>query len=242
MRTRRLLRHALWVPAIILSLFTAFCLAAWIGSAIPRNADWQEPDEGIPIMIATNGVHTEIVMPIITPIKDWRATFPAAALPRPGDGWLPTHIAVGWGEREVFLNTPTWTDLAPSTALRIIFRGGDGLVRVAPYVNPQPSEHYRVLQLRPAEYRRLSERVAQALPKLRPGEKRDEFVGFDRATYNYAANGRYTLGNTCNQWVSDTLAYAGVRVGAWTPLAGGVMKWFPDRANQGAPPSFDRRR
>jgi hypothetical protein len=44
----------------------------------------------------------------------------------------------------------------------------------------------------------------------------------------YTARGTYHIGNTCNQWTSDQLAAAGVRIGTWSPFSGGVMKWVPD--------------
>ncbi len=47
-----------------------------------------------------------------------------------------THVAVSWGEREVFLNTPTWWDLTPMTVLRIVGVGGEGLIHAAHYVRP----------------------------------------------------------------------------------------------------------
>ena len=92
-------------------------LAAWAGSAIPRNAGWREPREGIELMLETNGFHTAIVMPAVTSVKDWRDTFPEAARITPSGA--VTHIAVGWGEEQVFLHTPTWWDLEPSAVLRI---------------------------------------------------------------------------------------------------------------------------
>ena len=93
-RWRRWLAGLLALPCAALALFL---LAAWIGSSLPRNPDWTEPAAGITIMVETNGIHTGIVMPVISPVKDWRATFPSAGLPR-ADGQLPTHVAIGWGE------------------------------------------------------------------------------------------------------------------------------------------------
>lgn len=228
MTKRNVLR---WLCALIAApfvLLVLFLIAAWIGSSIPRNADWIEPDEGITIMVETNGVHTGIVMPVVTAEKDWRETFPSAGMPRETDGWMPTHVAVGWGEKEVFLNTPTWGDLKAGTALRIAFRGGEALMRVGHYVNPMPSDHHRELTLRPKEYRRLVAQIEGALPPSAGNEERFSYDSFERGARNYDASGRYTLANTCNQWVGDTLAIAGVKMGQWTPLAGGVMKWIDE--------------
>ena len=203
----------------------AFMLAAWIGSSIPRNSEWTEPAQGIPIMVETNGVHTAIVMPLTTPIKDWRTDFPAADLPPSAANRPYTHVSVSWGEREVFLNTPTWADLSLSTAIQAA-TGGEGLLHVAHYVRPAPSENARVLRLRPTEYARLVRRIeAQVVP---PG-RRVVHPGYENWDVFYGAPGTYHVGNTCNQWTSDTLAAAGIRTGWWTPFAGGVMKWVPLR-------------
>ncbi len=222
-RWRRWLAGLAALPVAIVVLFL---LSAWIGSSIPRNSGWTEPRDGITIMVETNGVHTGIVMPVVSPVKDWRETFPSAGETR-ADGRMPTHVAIGWGEKEVFLNTPTWGDLKASTALRIVLRGGEGLMRVGHYVRPAPSEFHRPVTLRPEEYARLVGRIEAALPPLEPGATRTTYQSFEQGARNYDALGRYTLANTCNQWVGDVLAHAGIEMGLWTPLAGGVMRWIP---------------
>ncbi|GMM94198.1 DUF2459 domain-containing protein [Qipengyuania sp. MTN3-11] len=209
-------RWGLGFVAAPFALVALALLAGWIGSAIPRNADWTEPDDGIEIMVATNGIHTELILPIVSPVKDWRETFPTAAQPR-RDGQVPTHVAIGWGEKEVFLETPTWSDLKLATALRIATTGGEGLMRVGHYVRPAPDENHRPLRLRPAEYRRLVARVERTLPPLPPGATRRTYAGFMPEDANYDAAGKYTLANTCNQWTADTLAEAGSRSGCGRP-------------------------
>ena len=214
-------RFALGLAALVI----AFLLAAWIGSAIPRNAGWRPHPQGIDIMLETNGVHTAIVMPLVTPQKDWRPLFPATDLAAPGRPY--THLAVSWGEREVFLNTPTWADLSPLTVLRILATGGDGLLHAAHYVRPAPSANLRPLRISEAEYARLVKRIEAMAPPL---DKRQRHPGYSDYDVFYDAPSRYTALNTCNQWTSDTLAAAGIRTGWWTPFSGGVMKWAPQPA------------
>ena len=219
---KRAARAAAWAAAALVLVIALFALAAWIGSSIPRNGDWREPENGIEIMVETNGVHTALVLPLTTAEKDWRAEFPAtdvAASYRPY-----THVSISWGEREVFLNTPTWWDLSPKTVLRIIGVGGEGLLHIAHYVHPVPSEDTRPLRLTRDQYRRLVAAIERSLP--RGPRVRDD--GYGPQDVFYEAPGRYTATNTCNQWTSDVLAAAGVRTGWWTPFAGGVMKWVPE--------------
>lgn len=217
----RYLRHAVgWALLALVATIGVFLLAAWIGSSIPRNAAWREPMQGVEIMVGSNGVHTELVLPLVTPEKDWRPLFPAGDLAVPDRPY--THVAVSWGEREVFLETPTWWDLKPMTALRVIGIGGDGLIHAAHYVRPAPSPDNRPLRLTSAEYRRLVAAVERALPQ----GPRVVHPGYGPQDVFYDAPGSYTVDNTCNQWTGNTLAAAGVRIGWWTPFAGGVMKWI----------------
>lgn len=227
---RGLARAALAIVGAILLFAVGYPLAAWIGSSIPESsAQAAAPgaQDMIEIMVETNGTHTGIIVPVFSAQKDWRETLPSAALPRP-DGRLPTHLAIGWGEREVFLNVPAWGDLKASTALRIATVGGDPLMRVSHYVRPGPSPHHRPLQITQDQYRRLVAAIERSLPEVPPGETREILRGTFVEDAYYDATGSYTLVNTCNSWVGDTLAEAGVEMGMWTPFAGGVMKWIPE--------------
>ncbi len=225
MRWKRWLAITLATPIVIAALFF---LSAWIGSSIPRNPDWTEPEDGVEIMLGTNGIHTELVLPLVTPQKDWRADFPAADLPASDRPY--THVAVSWGEREVFLGTPTWADLKLSIAFNAA-TGGDGLLHVAHYVRPAPGPDNRPLRLTEAQYAKLVKRIeAQILP---PHQRR-RHLGYARHDTFYEAPGRYHLGNTCNQWTSNTLAAAGVKTGWWTPMTGGVMKWVEEPTSRGS--------
>lgn len=219
--TLRIALRALgWLAALAAGLVIAVLLAGWIGSSIARNPDWREPARGITILVGTNGVHTELVLPLVTGIKDWRGTFPAADLAARDQPY--THVAVSWGEREVFLDTPTWADLRPLTALSAL-TGSDALLHVAHYVRPAPDDDFRPLRLTAGQYAALVRRIEAAAPE--PGARR--YPGYFAHDVFYDAPGRYDWRNTCNQWTSDTLAVAGVRTGWWTPFAGGVMKWVP---------------
>lgn len=216
------LRGLAWAAGVLIALVLAVLLSAWIGSSLPRNGGWTEPLDGIEIIVGDNGVHTELVLPLVTPEKDWRATFPASDLPAADAPY--THVAVSWGEHEVFLNTPTWSDLTLSTAIGALI-GGDALVHVAHYIRPAPGPDNRPLRLTRAQYVRLVARIEAALP---PPNQRQIYRGYADYDVFYSARGRYAWNNTCNQWTSDTLAAAGVRMGRWTPFAGGVMKWVAE--------------
>lgn len=223
-----MLKTLRWSGIVLFTAILLFALAGWIGSSLPRNSDWTQPSPGdgrtVEIMIGSNGVHTEIAMPIVTPEMDWRSTFPASDIAAPDRPY--THVAVSWGERAFFLETPTWWDLNPVTALRAM-AGGEAVLHVAHYVRPAPSPDYRVLHLRPQEYRALA---TQLRAQLAEAESREVLPGYAAHDVFYSARGTYHMANTCNQWTSDQLAVAGIKTGRWTPFSGGVMKWVPKLA------------
>ena len=222
----RIVRAVLAWTALAIGLYF---LAGWIGSSIPRNRDWRELAPGDPaavtIYVETNGVHTALVLPKYTPQKDWSETFPLRDLGNPARPY--THVSVSWGERRVFLETPTWADLTPLTVLHIAGVGGEGLLHVAHYVRPAAAGDIRPLRLSTAQYAIIVRRIEAMLPPGAIGEPRRHYPGYGDHDAFYEARGRYTAANTCNQWTSDTLAAAGVQTGLWTPFAGGVMKWVP---------------
>ena len=209
--------RALIAIGVVIGLFL---LSAWIGALIPRNADWVEPESGVALRIETNGIHTAIVMPLVNDQRDWRGIFPAEDLEQPNRPY--THISISWGEREVFLNTPHITDIKPATALRAAL-SGDGLLHVAHYVRPALSNDHRELIITPQQYARLLSAIDRQI--VAP-ETRERFGGYGDYDVFYDAPGTYHLGNTCNQWTGDLLAEAGVKVGYWTPMSGGLMRWI----------------
>ena len=215
-------RLLLWPLAVLAAFALVFLLTAWIGSSIARTDDWEQPAAGVQIMIETNGVHTAIVMPAVSAQKDWRADFPADDMLAPNRPY--THVSVSWVEREVFLNTPTWWDLSLPTVFGAA-TGGEGLLHVSHYIRPAPSPDHRQLTISHAEYARLIEIIER---EILPASERTVYRGYSDYDVFYDAPGTYHLGNTCNQWVSNALAAAGIKTGWWTPMAGGVMKWVPE--------------
>jgi uncharacterized protein (TIGR02117 family) len=217
----RLVRWTVRVLATFACILTAFLLSAWIGSSIPRNSDWVEPKDGITIMIETNGIHTGIVMPLVTEQKDWREHFALHHLGNPKRDY--THVSVSFGEREVFLETPRLSDIKPATAIRAIL-GGDGLLHASHYVRPAPDDNVRELTLTTEQYALLVQAIAKQMHASQSRQVPGSYADYDAF---YDSDLSYHLGHTCNQWSADMLAAAGVKTGLWTPLSGGVMKWVP---------------
>lgn len=194
--------------------------AGLIGGAIPTNAGWREPTEGVRIQVSSNGVHTGLIVPVVAAGVDWRDLIRPEDLADPRYAGYPA-VEIGWGERAFYLETPTWADVRPLTVLGAAFGSDRTVIHVDHIPFPAPDADSRAITLRPEEYRRLAAFVHASFAQR--GWHR---TGYFHNDAFYAGRGRFSALRTCNTWTGDALRYAGVRIGAWTPFAMTVMEWF----------------
>lgn len=196
--------------------YAAFCAVL---SRAAVNGDWRPPARGVAVFVEDNGIHTSLVLPKRAAGVDLSTIFPPGHLRqrRYGD-WR--HVAVSWGERGFFVGTPTWWDVRPGTVIRAAIGSDATVLHVEHVAPPTAGPSVRRVVLRPREYRRL---VAFVLASMRPGTAMAGYGGYDAF---YPATGRYDAVHTCNAWTGRALAFAGVRIGRWTPVSGAVMSWF----------------
>lgn len=175
--------------------------------------------KGVTIWVEENGVHTGIVMPKVAAGVDWRRDFPAGDL---RDRRFAAHdyVAVGWGERGFFLDTPRWRDLRPATVLAAAVGSEATLLHVEHVARPTSGPAVHPVVLTADEYRALATFVRAS----RGGGQ--ALAGYGRHDAFYPAVGRYDAWRTCNAWTGNALAAAGVRVGWWTPFPATVMWWL----------------
>ncbi len=201
----RALRWLGALAALPLVLGAVFLLAAWIGSSIPRNGDWTEPDDGIRIWSRRTAC---------TPASSCHHQFrKGLARDLPVRWSVPRTRRLGClrtsplaGAKRRYSQHADMGRSKASTVLRILFQGGDGLIRVAHYVNPGASDTIARFDCGPTSTGGLSRRSRPHYRRSIP----DNPVAATKATRSvlrhYDAKGRYTVTNTCNQWVGDVLA------------------------------------
>jgi len=214
-----LLRVILGLVAVPVTYFAAALLLG----LIPANVSWREPPTGITIFIRSNGVHTWIMLPKVNRYMDWRPFAPGSHLrdPRYGNA---NYIGFGYGNREFYLNTPTWGDLSPRTAAAALFGQGGTLLHVEHDHNPEPDEWQRPLVVTPDQYRRLVGFIRGRF-QLDPQRRTIPVLGrgYGPSDMFYEANGGYSFVMTCNEWTGRALRAAGIRTGLWTPFEQSIM-------------------
>jgi len=220
-RARIALKGLAWLIGLPLALALLYFSAAGILGTIPANAGWREPARGVTIFIRTNGVHTWVMVPTVSPDMDWRPIAPPGHIREPlyaGD-----HVAIGFGNREVYLNTPTWADLSLKQAVAAAVGGGPSLMHVDHVRSPRPDQYQRPLRLSRAQYRRLSRYLAESF-EMKDGRSVPLLGrGYANSDAFYESRRPYNVARTCNSWTGEALRAAGVRTGVWTPLAQSIM-------------------
>ena len=201
-------------------LIALYGTAGLVGGAIPANPGWRPPERGIRIYVASNGIHTDLILPKVAGGIDWRPLLPGGHLRDPryaGYGFA----GFGWGDAKFYRETPAWRNVRPVTVIAAALGTKATLLHVTHLPRPEPGRQVRTVVLRLAEYRRLAGYVRATLAP-RPAHQ----FGYGAYDVFYTARGRYSAVRTCNAWTGDALRYAGVRIGAWTPFPVTVTGWF----------------
>ena len=232
-RTRR--RSRSWPSRILLSLAAIpllYLLAALAGGLLSVNGDWKEPDQGITVYLASNGVHVDLVLPQRAGGLDWRPLLPRSGFSNapPDARW----IAFGAGDRGVYLDTPTWADLSPRTAANALI-GGERVMHVQ-WVS-DPAYGAREVRLTPEQYRRLWASIRAGFELDREGKPvRIDHPGYGMGDAFYSGVGKANAVHTCNQWVAGRLRLAGVRAPLWSPFVQGLTWRFREPKVAGSRP------
>jgi uncharacterized protein (TIGR02117 family) len=212
----------LWALALLPLVYIA---AGYVGGSIPANRDWRPPTHGVQIYVETNGIHTDLIVPVAAAGVDWRPMI------RPGDIADPRYaafdyVAIGWGDARFYLETPTWADVRPGPVIAAVLGDSRTLIHAEHLPAPAIAADVRPIILREDEYRRLAAFIAASFAHPAHGARPKIFRGYGDYDAFYSASGRYDGLMTCNSWTGAALRAAGVRVGIWTPFATTVMGWF----------------
>lgn len=220
----RLFTWAGRLGVLLVALGLLYGLAGIVGSLWPAHPRADPPPDAITIYISDNGIHTGLILPARHELADW------SDLVRPRDLRDPAlasdHLLFGWGDRAFYLETPTWGDVRPSTALNALWGSDSALIHVDHVVAPTPGDSIRPIVVSRAQFRAIAAAIREDFIVDLQGRP-TPVPGYGATDVFYEAWGRYSAISTCNEWTGGILRDAGVRVGKWTPFSFGLMWWFP---------------
>ena len=198
-------------------LLTAFCL-----SRITVNKD-VKPSNDVTIYIKTNGVHTDLVVPVKHPRMDWskQVKFSNTVLNDSTMNWL----AFGWGDKGFYLQTPTWADLKFSVAFNATFGLSTTAIHATFYKSLTESKSCKRINISEEQYQALTKYLLDSFEKDSTGQVK--YIN-TRANYGntdafYEATGKYSLFRTCNTWANTGLKVSGQKCCFWTAFDTGIF-------------------
>lgn len=166
------------------------------------------------IFLSTNGIHLDV----ITPKKDIDIELLAGIKTTETEYYL----SFGWGEKNFYLNTPTWNDLTFSTAIKALFLNSSTLMHITRY--HQKQNGWVEIKITETALQHLNTYLLNTFKVDENGYKIIlENKGYTTIDDFYKANGNYTCFNTCNSWVNTGFKQSGLKACYWTPFDFGLL-------------------
>lgn len=211
------------LPLILLLIWLAAALA--LGAIPARSIPQPSGEDAIEVALVSNGWHVDLVLPLkaggIDLSRDFAPT--GARQDEP-----PAFIAIGWGDRAFYLETPRLADLKPRTALKALIGASPTVLHVT-YLRELPrGDGVRRLKISPTVFAELAGSITRELRRDAHGMALAiEEAGYGASDAFYEAKGHYSPLLTCNEWLAQRLRAAGLPAGLWAPLPSGLIRHWP---------------
>lgn len=226
MTVKTILMYLLKVVGIILGIVVIYVILGLLIPYIPVSAKNDGQKKEIPIYIYTNGVHTDIVMPVKNDLQDWSMKIPFANTKSKKTDYQ--YIGIGWGDKGFYLDTPTWADLKFSTAVKAAFWLSDSAMHCTYYNIMKEGDDCKMIMISRSQYENLVKFVEDKFDRDQNGNFMlipTNAVYSDNDAF-YDAKGTYSFLYTCNTWSNNALKAAGQKAALWTPSDFGIFQHY----------------
>lgn len=206
-----------FIASIGIYFLTAFCC-----SRITVNANPTNPKE-IAIYIMTNGVHTDIVVPAVTEQINWTKEINYQNTLEADSTYQ--FLAIGWGDKKFYLETPEFSDLKLSNGLRAISGLSTSAMHTTYYKNIREDASCKKIMISHAQYKQLIEYILNSFKKDAAGHLINvkSNIHYDIGDAFYEAEGSYSVFKTCNTWANAALKACDQRSCLWTVFDTGIF-------------------
>ncbi|WP_413532711.1 TIGR02117 family protein [Empedobacter brevis] len=219
---KKIFRILLKTLGVLVLLIVVYLLAAVLLPLIPVNKQKEKTNDQITAYILTNGMHTDIVVPVKSEVIDWSTIVPFSDTKSKKEY---NYIAFGWGDKGFYLDTPEWKDLKFSTAFNAAFWLGDSAIHTTFYNKITEADDCKRIVMSFDEYEKLVDYIKNSFDLNENNKvkliKTDAVYG-DNDSF-YEAKGNYSLFFTCNTWAANALKAANKTAPWWTATQQGIF-------------------
>ncbi len=218
-------RFLIFTSLFFISCILIYLTCAFIFSRITIEGN-KEKNSIHTVFLMKSGIHVDFLLPISNEFKDWQEEFPISNT-RSKDSTYK-KIAIGWGSKDFYMNTPTWDDLTLKIFLISNFGLGSSAIQVKYYTDTLPKDSkITPLKLSNNQYKKLVNYIETSLKRSKSNNSsfilpKNPKVLTENNSY-YDAKQTYSLLLTCNTWINNGLKASGQKACLWTPDAGGIF-------------------
>lgn len=224
---RKIVYGVLSFVGILLCSVALYFLLAFVLSRIPVNSQ-VVAGKDVTIYILTNGVHTDIVVPLRTSIIDWSQK--VRFTDTKSHDSSATFVAFGWGDKGFYLETPTWADLSPKVAFRAATGLSTSAIHATFYTILLENKNCKRITISTEQYKKLVHFISKSFQQTPSGL----FICINtNAQYGehdafYEAVGSYSIFHTCNTWANRALQSCEQKSAFWTPFDTGIFYHYSE--------------
>lgn len=210
----------------LVGLIVIYIILGLLLPYIPVAEKKVDEPKNITAYILTNGVHTDLVVPIKSAEIDWSQEIPFENTKSKRTDY--NYLSVGWGDKGFYLDTPTWADLKVSTAVKAAFWLSESAMHCTFYEKMTEGEDCKKIMLTKSQYLALINFIKNKFDRDQNGKTMliKTYAVYDTNDAFYDAKGSYSFLNTCNTWANDGLKAAGQKAAFWTPTDFGIFQHY----------------
>ena len=206
----------------IIAFILIYALSAYVLSRITVDGE-TNTSQDVTIYILTNGVHTDIVVPVKNSQIDWRKEIKYSNTVLKDT--TMNYLAMGWGDKGFYLETPEWADLTIRVAFKAAFALGNTAIHATFHKKMTESEFCKKIIISKAQYARLIEYIDGSFQKNASGHNINIKTNANYGDFDafYEAKGSYSMLHTCNTWANNALKVSGQKACLWTAFDTGIF-------------------
>lgn len=219
---KRYLKFLFYPILALITIVSIYLLSAFVLSRITVDEE-SNTSKDVAIYILTNGVHTDIAVPIKNNLRDWskEIKYSNTAL----KDTVMNYLAMGWGDKGFYLETPEWADLKFRVAFNAAFGLGSTAIHATFYNELTENESCKKIMISKNQYARLIDYIDGSFQKDADGHVINIKTNANYGNFDafYEANGSYSMFHTCNTWANSGLKKTGQKACLWTIFDTGIF-------------------
>lgn len=202
-----------WIITLIL-IPAVYLLVSLILTFIPVNNEEGDTEKNISIYLNSNGVHLSIIIhknqldpKLLNGLRYFKKD---------------NYFSFGWGDKNFYLNTPTWSDLTFNNAFKALFINSSSLIHLTRYSTI--SDDWVEIKVNKNQLYKINQYIYKTF-YLNPLDKKEILnnKGYANNDDFYEALGSFSCFKTCNSWVNSGLKESNIKACLWTPFDFGLL-------------------